>query len=603
MIDTVSAAVPRRHEIPEEFTWDFTIMYADDQDWEEDLARIEAMIPEVELLQGTTGRDAEGLLRVLEMKDRVSMQMSRLYIYARMRKDIDGTDSSGQALDTRAASLNARISAALSFVEPETLAIPPEDLARWQTETPKLAPYVYYLDLLSRQRDHVRSSEVESVIAQFSDVTRAAGDTYDVLTNADLVFPTIEDEHGQPLQLSQGRYGSLLESPDRRVRRDTFKGVLGTFAGVRRTLATTLAATARNDALAARLRNYPSALAAALAPNDIPVEVYHNLLTTVNANLSSLHRYVSLRKRILGLDAVHGYDLRAPLVADARDSFDYATASAMMHDAFTPMGPEYGAAVRQVLTSRWVDVYENMGKASGAYSDGAYSTPPFILLNYQDRLDDAYTLAHELGHSLHSYYTRRTQPYVSGNYTLFLAEVASTLNEALLTEHLLHTVDDTALRQQLLVMQIEGLRTTFFRQTMFAEFELDLHQQTEAGEALTAESLSERYGELVARYHGPDLAIDEELTCEWAYIPHFYYNFYVYQYATGISAALALSRQILAEGEPAVQRYLHFLQSGSSRSSIDLLRQAGVDMTSPQPVQAAIDHFDALVDELDALMV
>jgi len=603
VIDTVSAAVPHRQEIPEEFTWDLTTMYADDHDWEEDLARIEAMIPEVEMAQGTTGQNAEALLRVLEMKDRVSMQMSRLYVYARMRKDVDGTDPSGHALDTRAASLSARISAALSFIEPEILAIPPEKLARWQTESPELAPYAYYLDLLSRQRNHVRSTEVESVIAQFSDITRASGDTYDILTNADLVFPTIEDEHGQTIQLSQGRYGSLLESPDRRVRRETYQGVLGTFAGVRRTLATTLAAAARDDALSAHLHNYPSALTAALAPNDIPVEVYHNLLATVNANVSRLHRYVSLRKRILGLDAVHGYDLRAPLVPDARDSFDYAAATAMVREAFTPMGPEYGEAVHQVLANRWVDVYENVGKASGAYSDGAYSTPPFILLNYQNRLNDAYTLAHELGHSLHSYYTRRTQQYVSGNYTLFLAEVASTLNEALLTEHLLHTVDDPALRQRLLVMQIEGLRSTFFRQTMFAEFELDLHQRTEAGEALTAESLSTRYSELVARYHGPDLAIDEELTCEWTFIPHFYYNFYVYQYATGISAALALSRQILKEGEPAVQRYLRFLQGGSSRSSIDLLREAGVDMTSPEPVQAAIDHFDALVDELEALMV
>jgi len=271
VIDTVSAAVPHRQEIPEEFTWDLTTMYADDHDWEEDLARIEAMIPEVEMAQGTTGQNAEALLRVLEMKDRVSMQMSRLYVYARMRKDVDGTDPSGHALDTRAASLSARISAALSFIEPEILAIPPEKLARWQTESPELAPYAYYLDLLSRQRNHVRSTEVESVIAQFSDITRASGDTYDILTNADLVFPTIEDEHGQTIQLSQGRYGSLLESPDRRVRRETYQGVLGTFAGVRRTLATTLAAAARDDALSAHLHNYPSALTAALAPNDIPV--------------------------------------------------------------------------------------------------------------------------------------------------------------------------------------------------------------------------------------------------------------------------------------------------------------------------------------------
>jgi oligoendopeptidase F len=356
----------------------------------------------------------------------------------------------------------------------------------------------------------------------------------------------------------------------------------------------------RDHVLSARLRHYPSALAASLEPNDIPVEVYGTLVSTIHANLPRLHRYMTVRKRLMDLNELHPYDLYAPLVPDVDDTFDYETGKRMVRAAFTPLGEEYAEALGQVLDRRWIDVYENVGKQSGAYSGGVYTTPPFILLNYQDRLTDVATLAHELGHSLHSYFTRKNQPFVSGNYTTFVAEVASTLNEALLTAHLLATTDDEAMRTRLIVEQMEGIRSTIFRQTMFAEFELAIHQHAEAGEALTSDWLSATYIDLARQYYGPELAIDEELAMEWAFIPHFYFNFYVYQYATGKSAALALARQILEEGEPAVQRYLTFLSSGSSRSPIDLLRDAGVDMTTPAPIQQSMDQFETLLNALEA---
>lgn len=598
---TVTQTVPRRSELPAEYTWDLTLIYPDEHAWEADVARLESMLPAVAALQGQVGASAANLLRALQLQDEIGVLVSQLYVYASHRKDSDSTDPVGQALEERAGSLYARVSAALAFIEPEILAIPEATLAEWQRNEPGLAVYEYALQELNRRRAHIRSAEVEEVLAQLSDVTRAPGDTFDILTNADLAFPTIADESGQPVQLSHARYGRYMESKDRRVRRDAFKGLYSAFKGVRNTLATTLSAAVRSHVIDARIRNYPSALVAALEPRDIPIDVYHNLVQTINANLPRLHRYMGIRRRLMGLDELRVYDLYASLVPEIDVTVPYAEATATVSRAFAPLGAEYRAVIERAFGSRWIDVYENVGKRSGAYSGGAYSTPPFILLNYQDRLDDMFTLAHELGHSIHSYFTRAHQPPVYGHYTIFVAEVASTLNEALLTDYLLKTRDDPALRKYLVVQQLEDIRTTIFRQTMFAEFELDMHTRAEAGEALTADALSGRYYDLVARYHGPEVTLDEEIAWEWARIPHFYYNFYVYQYATGLSAALALSRQILTDGQPAVERYLRFLGSGASRSSIDLLRDAGVDMTTPEPIQAAMDRFEALLDELEAL--
>lgn len=598
---TEAHTVPRRDEIPVEHTWDLTTIYPSDADWEHDIAQIEGLLPEVAALEGIVGQSAQTLLRALRLRDEVNKRLWQIYVYANRRQDSDSTDPAGQALAERAGSVVARIGASLAFIEPEILAVPTATIAEWQRAEPGLEIYAYALEELARQRAHVRSAEIEGILAQYGDVTRAPSEIYEILTNADIVFPTIEDESGQTVQLSHARYGRFIESQDRRVRRDAFKGMYKAVGGLRNTLGTTLAAEIRSHALNARLRNYPSALAAALQPHDIPLDVYHNLIATINANLPHLHRYMDLRKRIMGLDDLHIYDLYVSLVPEVDVTVPYAEATATVKAALAPLGLDYAAALDRTFTSRWIDVYENVGKRSGAYSDGSYTTAPFILLNYQDRLDDMFTLAHELGHSMHSYFTRRTQPFVYGNYTIFVAEVASTLNEALLVSHLLQTRDDPSLRRQLIGKQLEDIRLTLFRQTMFAEFELDMHQRVEAGEPLTSDSISKRYYDLVGRYHGPGVTLDDDIAVEWARIPHFYYNFYVYQYATGLSAALALSRQILDEGQPAVERYLRFLSSGSSRSSIDLLRAAGVDMTTPQPIQAAMDTFDRLLDELEAL--
>jgi oligoendopeptidase F len=593
--------VPRRVEVPVEHTWDLTTIYATDAAWEQDVARLEGMQPEVATIQGTIGQGAAALLGALKLRDKVFERLHQIYVYASLRNDSDSTDPAGQALDERAGSLLARISAALAFVEPEILAIPQETINVWLAEEPELQIYTYELEELARQRAHIRSAEVENILAQFGDITRAPHDIFGILTNADLQFPTIEDEQGQTVQLSHARFGRFMESKDRRVRRDAFKGMYSAFGTIRNTLGTTLSAQVRSHALNARVRGYQSSLEAALQPHDIPLDVYHNLIATINANLSRLHRYMDLRKRIMGLDELHIYDLYASLVPEVDITVPYPEAAETVRAAFTPLGSEYASALGKAFGSRWIDIYENVGKRSGAYSHGSYTTAPFVLLNYQDQIRDMFTLAHELGHAMHSYFTRRTQPFVYGHYTLFVAEVASTLNEALLTEHLLKTRDDPALRKYLIVQRLEEARTTIFRQTMFAEFELDIHTRAEAGEPLTADALSKIYYDLVARYHGSSVTLDDEIAFEWSRIPHFYANFYVYQYATGLSAALALSKRIVEEGQPAVDRYLKFLSSGASRSSIDLLRDAGVDMATPQPIQAAMDTFDRLLDELEAL--
>lgn len=598
---TEAQQVPRRDQIPTEYTWDLTTVYADDAAWEQDIAQIDQMLAEVGALQGMVMKNAENLLATLRLRDQVSMRLWQAYIYANRRFDSDTGDSSGQALAERSGSLVAKVGAALAFIDPEILAAPEEQVRGWLREHTDLAVYEYALDQLMRQRKHVRSAEVENILAQFSDVTRAPSEFFEVLTNADLAFPTIEDEAGRQVQLSHGRFLRYLRNPDRRVRRDTFNAYYNAFQGIRNTLGTSLAAQVRTHVVNATIRGYESALDAALTPNDIPPAVYDTLVTTVNANLPRLHRYFRLRKKIMGLEDLRIYDLYAPLVPEADVAVPYAEAEQMVRAAFTPLGNEYAAAINQSFTSRWIDVYENAGKRSGAYSDGAYTTAPFILLNYQDRLNDAFTLAHELGHSMHSYFTRKTQPYVYGDYTIFVAEVASTLNEALLTDHLLRTRDDPMLRRYLIVEQLEDIRSTLFRQTMFAEFELDIHRRAQAGEPLTTELFSTIYRELVARYHGAEVTLDDAIALEWARIPHFYYNFYVYQYATGISAALALHKRIVEEGGPAIDRYLRFLRSGSSRPSIELLREAGVDMMTPDPIQAAMDQFDALLDELEAM--
>ena len=600
---TTAITLPKRQDVSEEHTWNLESVYRDDELWEADFARAERALPELEALAGTLATGPEQLLHAIRQIHEAQRLLEQVMVYAFLRRDEDTTNPTYQALAERTSMLGAKFGSATAFFAPEVLAIPDEQVDAFLAASEDLRLYTHYLVELRRQRAHVRSAEVEAVLAAASEVTRAPGSVFTMLNDADLKFPSICDEQGNEVELTKGRYQLFLESKDRRVRKDAFEALYSRYAEHRNTLGATLSGAVRRDVFEARVRGYESALAAALEPDAIPLEVYQNLVDTVNKNLHHYHRYLKLRKQFLGVEELHMYDLYVPLAPGATIGVEYDEARETVERGLAPLGSEYTRIMHTgMYEQRWIDVYENEGKRSGAYSSGAYTTQPFILMNYQKNLNNVYTLAHELGHSMHSYFTRDTQPYVYGDYTIFVAEVASTLNEALLTNHLLASTDDRAVRLQIVNQQIDEFRGTFFRQTMFAEFELETHRRAEAGEALTAESLTAIYRDLLQRYFGSEVVLDEQILLEWSRIPHFYRGFYVYQYATGIAAATALAQKILQEGQPAVEGYLNFLRGGSSKISIDLLRDAGVDMTSPEPIERAVSFFSGLVDQLEELV-
>ncbi len=596
-------SLPKRGEVPTAYTWNLESIYATDADWEADFARVVALLPEVRAFQGRLSESGEVLLEALQRRDAAYEVWSRLFVYATMRMHEDSANSTYQALADRATTLANDLNAAAAYVTPEILAIPQERLDSFLSGVAGLQLYRHALDEINRQRAHVLSAEMEALLAQAAELANAPDHVFEMLNNADLKLPILRDDKGNEVQLTQGNYvPTFLESHDREVRRAAFEAMLGTYRTYRNTLAATYAAQVKSDIFFSRARHYGSSLEAALDPNNIPVSVYDNLITTVDANLPTLHRYLSLRKRLLGLDALHMYDLYVPMVREVEYKVPYAEAQEQVARALEPLGASYVEPLRRGFASRWIDVLENEGKRSGAYSWGSYGTQPFVLLNYQESMDSMFTLAHEMGHSMHSYFTWQTQPFPYGSYTLFVAEVASTLNEALLTHYLLQNTSDRALRMYIVNHALETFRTTLYRQTLFAEFERDAHARAEAGEALTPELLSASFKALNEKYYGPVVAVDDLIEIEWARIPHFYSSFYVYQYATGISASAALARQIVAEGEPAVQRYRRFLSSGSSDYSINLLREAGVDLSTPTPIQQALDTFAEYLDQLERLL-
>src|SRR5262245_51244565 len=492
-----------------------------------------------------------------------------------MTHDVDTPDARGQALAGRVEGLWAKFGSATAFIAPEMLEVPAETLGRWRDTVPGLAQYRRQIDETPRLRDHVRSAEVEAVLADLTEVRGAASEIAGLLRNADMRFPTIVGEEGKRIRLSEGLYRKLLESHDRRVRRSAFNGIMGAYGRYKNTLGSSLSRSIKGDVAEARIRRYDSALSASLTPRDVPIEVYQNLIRTTRANLPALHRYLRLHQKALGLRKLHLYDLFVSIVPQVRDeSYDYEQGVDMVLDSMRPLGGEYLETARRGLTrDRWVDVFETEGKRSGAYSDGAYRTHPFILMNYQGTLDAVFTLTHELGHSMHSWFTRQNQPYPTGDYTIFVAEVASTFNEELLRASLLRKATEDPQRQaQLLGSALDDFRGTFFRQTLFAEFELELHQRAERGEALTAESMTELYRKLVEEYYGEVVVVDKDVWVEWARIPHFYHAFYVYQYATGLAAAIALAQKVMQDGGSAVERYVGFLKGGSSTDPLSLLR-------------------------------
>ncbi|WP_172418609.1 oligoendopeptidase F [Geobacillus subterraneus] len=595
-------SLPARSEIPVEETWRLEDIFPTDEAWEQEFHQVKAMIPKLGEYKGRLGESPEVLYEALQYQDEVSMRLGKLYTYAHMRYDQDTTNSFYQGLDARAKSLYSEASSAMAFIVPEILAIDEATLRAFLEQYEPLRLYAHALDEITRQRPHVLSAAEEALLAQAAEVMQSASNTFSALNNADLTFPAIIDENGEEVEVTHGRFIRFLESADRRVRRDAFYAVYQTYEKFQHTFANTLAGAVKKDNFFARVRRYESARQAALDANNIPESVYDNLIATIHEHLPLLHRYVRLRKRALGLDELHMYDLYTPLVKEVKMEVTYDEAKQYMLEGLAPLGEEYIAIVKEGLENRWVDVRENRGKRSGAYSSGAYGTHPYILLNWQDNVNNLFTLVHEFGHSVHSYYTRRTQPYPYAHYSIFVAEVASTCNEALLNDYLLKTIDDDKKRLYLLNHYLEGFRGTVFRQTMFAEFEHLIHLKEQQGEALTAETLTSLYYDLNQKYFGSDVVVDKEIGLEWARIPHFYYNYYVYQYATGFSAATALSRQILEEGEPAVKRYIDFLKAGSSDYPIEVLKKAGVDMTSAEPIRQACQVFAEKLEEFERLL-
>ncbi|MDY0407909.1 oligoendopeptidase F [Paracerasibacillus soli] len=594
----------KRSDIPVEKTWRLEDIFATDHDWEKELESLRQDIPKIQELQGKLAQSAEEVYNMFKLQDELSERLGKLYTYAHMRYDQDTTNATYQALNAKAETVLTLASSAMSFIVPELLSMEEAKLRGYLEEKQELKLYEHTINQILRQKEHVLSEREEEILAEASEALSSPSQTFSMLNNADLKFPTIKDENGEEVDLTHGRYGTFLESKDRRVREDAFKAMYDTYGKFKNTFASTLTGNIKVNNFNAKVRKYESARQAALDDNNIPESVYDNLVEAVNDRLPLLHRYLRLRKQVLGLEDLHMYDVYTPLVKDVDMKITYEEAQQYVLDSLKPLGEEYNSILKEGFANRWIDVEENIGKRSGAYSSGSYGTNPYILLNWQDRVNDLFTLTHELGHSVHSYYTRKSQPFRYGNYSIFVAEVASTCNEALLSDYMLNHLEDEKQKLYLLNHFLEGFRGTVFRQTMFAEFEHDIHKHLQDGEALTADKLTEIYYNLNKKYFGEDVVSDEEMGLEWARIPHFYYNYYVYQYATGYSAATALASKILAKEEGAVERYInHFLKAGSSDYPIEVLKSAGVDMTSKEPVQAALDVFEEKLDEMEKLLL
>lgn len=595
-------SLPKRCEIEKEYTWAMEDLYATDEQWQLEYDKLKEMLSKVVEYQGRLSKSSELLLGFLQLSDEINILLERIYVYANQRYHEDTANAKYQDLSNKANMLSVQVSSALSFATPEILSIPEELITQYHIENVDLRLYDFYLKDILRLKPHILSAEMEELLADVGDVADAASNIYSMFNNADIKFPEIKDEKGETVQITHGRYIKFLESSDRRVRQEAFQGVYSTYKSYRNTLAASFSANVKQEVFFAKARKYNSTLEMALNGGNVPSEVYTNLISAVHENMNLMHRYVSLRKKLLGLEELHVYDLYAPLVADVKMEIPYEEAKEIVAKGLEPLGKSYHNILQEGYDSRWIDIYENENKRSGAYSWGAYGTHPYVLLNYNETLDNVFTLAHEMGHAIHSYLSDREQPYVYAGYRIFVAEVASTCNESLLIDYMLKHTEDKKEKAYLINHFLEKFKGTLYRQTMFAEFEMITHKMVEAGESLTADALCKVYRDLVTAYFGEELVVDPEIDMEWARIPHFYNPFYVYQYATGYSAAIALSRRILKEGAPAVEDYIHFLSCGSSNYPIELLKAAGVDMNTKEPVNQAIKLFSELLDQMEELM-
>lgn len=594
--------LPKREELPENLTWDLTKIFSSDQEFDEKYLELSEELKQSEKHKGTLDQGASQFLNAIEFVLRVYRQTEVIYVYAHLKNDQDTGNTDYQALYARASSLFSKVSEAVSWFEPEILQLSDDQIWQYFKEEPKLEVYRHYIQQIVDNRAHVLSAEQESLLAGAGEIFDASSDTFAVLNNADLVFPTIEGENGEIVQLSHGVYGQLLESTDRRVREAAFKGLYSVYEQFRNTFASTLGTHIKGHNFKAKVRNYSSAREASLSNNHIPESVYDTLVDVVNKHLPLLHRYMELRKRLLEVEKLHMYDLYTPVLGEAPITFTYEEAKEKALEALKLMGEEYMAIVEKAFSERWIDVVENKGKRSGAYSSGSYDTNPYILLNWHDTLDQLFTLVHEMGHSVHSYFTRSNQPYVYGDYSIFLAEIASTTNENILTEYLLETEKDPRVRAYVLNHYLDGFKGTVFRQTQFAEFEHFMHTEDEKGVPLTSEYLSDSYGKLNAKYYGPAVEEDPEIKFEWSRIPHFYYNYYVFQYSTGFSAASALAKKILNQEPEALENYLAYLKAGNSDYPVEVMKKAGVDMTQAAYIEDAMSMFEQRLNELEELI-
>lgn len=589
----------KRSEVPTEHQWKLSDLFPDQKAWDNTYTEVQQLMKTAKDFQGKLN-NASSIKQAFELEDEVGLHIERLYVYAHMHHDEDTANPTYQALTQKAKKLSVEVGEALSFITPEILALSEAELDKLITD-PTLSDYKFTLTEMKREKAHILTKAEEALLAQVGNLSSAPQTIFGMLNNADMKFPAIKDETGKEVELTHGSYIQFLESPNREVRESAFKAVYETYGKQKNTIAATLTANVNKNIFYSRVRKYPSVLEMSLYGDNIPKEVYTNLIDTIHESLPLLHRYMDLRKKLLGVDELHMYDLFAPLVEEYKMDITYDEAKKTIKEGLHPLGEDYLKNLQDGYDDGWIDVYENENKRTGAYSWGAYGTHPYVLLNHKDNLNSMFTLAHEMGHALHSFYSDTNLKYRDAQYTIFLAEVASTTNEALLMDYLLKKSTDPKEKMYLLTYYADQFRTTVFRQTMFAEFEKIVHERSENGESLTPQDLSEIYYDLNVKYHGKNMTVDKEIGMEWARIPHFYNSFYVYKYATGFSAATSFSKQILEEGQPAVDRYLGFLKSGGSDFSINILKKAGVDMSSPEPIREAMSVFENVISQMEEL--
>ncbi|MEF8812888.1 MAG: oligoendopeptidase F [Halovenus sp.] len=594
------SSVPERGDIDQQYKWDLDSLFADDEAWGQAYDGVEERLADISAFEGRATESAATVRELLDTYESVMREVADVATYARLRRDEDTRDSDAQAMWTRAQSLSSAASSAASFIEPELQELDREEVEAMIDTEPELATYEHYFDDILRMKPHTRSAEVENLLAELGEVTGASGEIYNMLANADMEFPAVETPDGEQKRITLNNFTTLQRNRNRPFRREVYETFYDEWEEVRNTVGTAYRNSVKTDEKLATARNYDTAREASLHGPNIPGTVYDTLVETVRDNLGKLHRHADLKREAIGADDLRMWDLYVPLVQEESPEVSYEDACEYVTDAVAPLGDAYQSRLAEGLGSRWVDVYETAGKQSGAYSGGTYDSQPYILMNYQDDVDSLFTLAHELGHSLHSELASETQPYVYADYTIFIAEIASTVNETLLTYHLLETAEDDRLRRHVLNEYLERFRSTLFRQTMFAEFEHRAHELSEAGEPLTSDRLDELYRELKSDYYEPAV-VDDRIAREWMRIPHFYRSFYVFQYSTGISAAVALVEAIREEGAPAAERYRTFLERGSHGYPLELLEDAGVDMTESEPVERALDVYGNYLDEFEQL--